>query len=230
MSILKLIQQGGISLIPLAFCSVLIVAVVLERIWTYSRIGNVPQELMRRIENLLAANQWHEAVRLLDGSMNPFARIAKASLMRKAASQQEIADTLTLACDAELAAATRPLPVLGTIGNIAPFIGLFGTVIGIMEAFHSVYQVKSAGADVVSGGIAEALIATAAGLAVGICAVVSNNWCSAWVDDYRLRLERFATEWSYRLHALQQETAELSDTTVIRASAPSLAAAEEPVV
>jgi len=202
MTLLDLIRQGGIALFPLGICSVLVVAVVLERIWAFSRTGQAPQELMRRVENLLAAGKWHDAIRALDAADSPFARIAKASLMHKPTSQEETADILTLTCDAEISAATRPLPVLGTIGNIAPFIGLFGTVIGIMKAFEAVHQAGSAGSDVVSKGIAEALIATAIGLGVGIVAVVANNWCNAWVEDYRLRLERFSTEWSYRLHEL----------------------------
>jgi biopolymer transport protein ExbB len=205
MTLFDLIQQGGITLFPLGLCSVLVVAVVLERIWAFRRTGQVPQELIRRVESLLAADKWHEAIRALDSSDSPFARIAKSSLMRKPSSQAETADTLTLACDAEISSASRPLPVLGTIGNIAPFIGLFGTVIGIMKAFQEVHQSGSAGSDVVSGGIAEALIATALGLGVGIVAVVANNWCNAWVEDYRLRLERFSTEWSYRLHELLPE-------------------------
>lgn len=197
-----LIRQGGVALIPLGLCSVLIVAVILERIWTFSRIGTVPEELMRRIEGLLQAGKLQEALRALDTSASPYARIVVASLERKPRTQQETADILTLACDAELANATRPLPILGTIGNIAPFIGLFGTVIGIMKAFMDVSKNNAAGANVVSAGIAEALIATAIGLGVGMIAVVSNNWCNAWVEDYRLRLERFSTEWSYRLHEL----------------------------
>ena len=205
MTLLELIQQGGIALFPLGVCSVLVVAVVLERIFAFGRTGKVPQELMRRVENLLTAGKWHEAIRALDESDSPFARIAKASLMHRPTSQVETADILTLACDAEVSNATRPLPVLGTIGNIAPFIGLFGTVIGIMKAFEAVSKAGSAGSDVVSKGIAEALIATALGLGIGIVAVVANNWCNAWVEDYRLRLERFSTEWSYRLHEILEE-------------------------
>jgi len=210
----ELIKQGGIALIPLGFCSVLVVAVILERIWSFTRVGDVPRELMRRVENLITGGNWQEAVRLLDDTINPYTRVAKASLMRKNASQQEIADILTLASDAEIAAVSRPLPILGTIGNIAPFIGLFGTVIGIMEAFQRVAVQGAAGAAVVSSGISQALIATACGLAVGICSVVANNWCNAWVEGFRLTLERFCTEWSYRLHELQQQAPATEESAV----------------
>ncbi|HEY3378988.1 MAG TPA: MotA/TolQ/ExbB proton channel family protein, partial [Armatimonadota bacterium] len=175
MSLLSLVEQGGIALIPLGICSVLVIAVILERIVAFTRTGKAPKELMRRVENLLAAGEWYDAIRLLDDYDSPYARVAKASLLHQNASPQEISDLLALACDAELSAATKPLPVLGTIGNIAPFIGLFGTVLGIMKAFASVAKENSAGSTVVSQGISEALIATAIGLGVGIVAVVANN-------------------------------------------------------
>jgi biopolymer transport protein ExbB len=204
MSLLALIEQGGITLIPLGICSILVIAVVLERWRTFSRLNIVPQELLRRVEGFLSGGHRDEAFRLLDETDNPYARVAKASLVSPTMGEQELSDMLTLAADSEVDAASAPLPILGTIGNVAPFIGLLGTVIGIMRAFHEVAQQGQAGANVVSRGISEALIATAVGLGVGIIAVIANNWCTAWVDRFRLRLERFSTEWSYRLHRLNQ--------------------------
>ena len=210
MFLLQLFAKGGVALYPLGFCSILVVAVIFERMWSFSRLGKVPRELVMRVENLITAGNWQEAIRLLDDANSPYARVMKASLMRKQASQQEITDVLTLASDAEIATAARPLLILGTIGNIAPFIGLFGTVIGIMDTFYALRN-NNAGLNVVGPGISQALIATAAGLAVAIIAVVSNNWCNSWVERYRLDVERFSTEWGYRLdevlHPTQQAPA-----------------------
>jgi len=199
MFLLQQFSKGGFALYPLSFCSILVLAVIFERMWAFSRLGTVPRELVQRIENLITAGKWQEAIRMLDDSDNPFARIMKASLLRKQASKEEIGDVLTLASEAEIARAARPLLILGTIGNIAPFIGLFGTVLGIMRTFYALRN-NDAGLNVVGPGISEALIATAAGLAVAIIAVVSNNWCNSWVDHYRLDVERFSTEWGYRLN------------------------------
>ena len=199
MSLFTHLQQGGIALIPLGLCSVLIIGVILDRLWAYSRVRVMPSEYMHRVENLLSAGHWQEAIRLLDSASNPYSRVAKATLLRQSATKEEIVDVLTLACDEEIAAASRLLPILGTIGNLAPFIGLFGTVVGIMEAFQHVAQQGAAGASVVSSGIAQALIATACGLAVGIFSVAANNWCNTWVEGFRLKLERFCTNWSYRM-------------------------------
>lgn len=210
-----LLGQGGLALLlllsPLFICSVLVVAVILERIWTYSRTGKAPKELLRRIEGMVAAGQTYEAINLLEDYDSPYARIIKASLTRKDASKEEVADALALACEAELALATKPLPVLGTIGNLAPFIGLLGTVLGIVHAFKAIADKGATGMNVVSAGIAEALYTTAFGLGVAIIAVVANNWCNAWVERYRLDLERFSTDWSYRLTKLPQSTAKATE-------------------
>ncbi len=207
-SLLSLLQQGGISLIPLGICSVLVITIFLERLWAFSRLGRHPRELVHRVESRLTAGQWQEALRLLDESPSPYARVAKAGLLRRQASPQEVSDMLTLACETEVASASRGLPVLGTIGNVAPFFGLFGTVLGIMRAFQEVSHRGSAEAAAMSGGIAEALVATALGLGVGIAAVIGNNWLQALVEGFRLRLERTATEWVYFLQHLSEPAAE----------------------
>lgn len=210
-SLLTLLAKGGVALYPLGLCSVLIIAVVLERISAFTRLGKFPQEIMRRVENFLTAGKRDQAIRVLDeNNRSSFARVAKAGLLRHTSNPQELEDILTLAVDAELAVAERPLPVLGTIANIAPFIGLFGTVLGIMRAFHE-YSSSQSQLGGVTGGIAEALIATAAGLGVAIVATVSNNWCRAWVDNYRLALERFSTEWSYLLQEGHEAEAQLEE-------------------
>ncbi|OPZ85043.1 MAG: Biopolymer transport protein ExbB [bacterium ADurb.Bin429] len=170
---------------------------------------------MRRVENFLSGGKRDQAIRVLDDARSPFARIAKAGLLRHTSNPQELEDILTLGVDAEIAIAERPLPILGTIANIAPFIGLFGTVLGIMRAFHDYAQMKDAlGVTGVSGGIAEALIATAAGLGVAIIATIANNWCRAWVDGYRLQLERFSTEWSYLLQEGHKAEVPVEEPTV----------------
>lgn len=206
MTLMSLIGQGWIALVPLFICSVLVIAVVLERMWTYAHVGKAPRELVRRVEGMVLSGDVMNAVNLLDDYDSAYARIMQATLSRKNASQEEINDTLLMTCDAEIADASRPLPILGTIGNIAPFIGLLGTVIGIMLAFRMIAIKESAGFSVIGSQLAMALIATALGLGIGIVAVIANNWCLAWVERYRLELEHFSTDWSYRLqHLLGQD-------------------------
>jgi len=90
----------------------------------------------------------------------------------------------------EVEASGSYLWILGTIGSSAPFIGLFGTVVGIMRAFHSMALVGTGGFGVVAGGISEALIATALGLAIGIVSLVFYNYLQNRVEriDGALRI------------------------------------------
>ena len=88
----------------------------------------------------------------------------------------------------------RYLSVLATVGSTATFVGLFGTVWGIMNSFHSIAQTKNTSLAVVAPGIAEALFATAVGLVAAIPAVVAYNKFSADMNRYATRLEGFAGE------------------------------------
>lgn len=204
MTLTQLIGHGGwIALIPLFICSILVVAVILERLWAFTRFSKIPKEAMRRVENLIVKGETYEALQLLDDYNSPYTRIARAGLVLKNPSDEEVTDILTLACETEISTASKPLPVLGTIGNIAPFIGLFGTIIGIMRAFQKIGTSGTAGYTTVSTEIAFALIATAIGLGIGVIAVIANNWCNAFIERYRLDLERFSTEWSYQLKDLR---------------------------
>ncbi|MCK4425229.1 MAG: protein TolQ [Deltaproteobacteria bacterium] len=94
----------------------------------------------------------------------------------------------------ELATMERTLPFLATTGNAAPFIGLFGTVWGIMSSFHSIGLKGSASLATVAPGISEALIATAAGLAAAIPAVIAFNGFMSWMGQMEIQLQGFSND------------------------------------
>jgi biopolymer transport protein ExbB len=202
MPVITLLAKGGFAMIPLGICSLLVLAVTLERIWTLSRLSKVPHELIRRAQEYLAQGQSQAATDLLRADDSAFARVASAGLSSAKGSKDALSDSLTLACDDELAAAQSPLGIVGTIGTIGVYIGLFGAVLGIIQVFARL-QASQASAEMGTGlanaygGLTEVLIATATGLMVSIIAVIAFNWLNAAVDGFRLKLERFATEWSH---------------------------------
>ena len=108
--------------------------------------------------------------------------------------QQRIAQVMRVTIDREMDRLERYLGVLATVGSTATFVGLFGTVWGIMNSFHSIAQSKNTSLAVVAPGIAEALFATAIGLIAAIPAVVAYNKFSADMNRYATRLEGFAGE------------------------------------
>ena len=110
--------------------------------------------------------------------------------------QQRLGQAMQITLDREIGKLERYMPFLATVGSTAPFVGLFGTVWGIMNSFQSIAASKNTSLAVVAPGIAEALFATALGLVAAIPAVIAYNKLSTDLDRYAGRLEAFATEFS----------------------------------
>lgn len=108
---------------------------------------------------------------------------------------ESVARSLVRATNSELMKLERRLPFLATTGSATPFIGLFGTVWGIMNAFQRIGAIQSANIAVVAPGVSEALIATAAGLAAAIPAVIFYNFFLNWVKRLSTQMDDFALEY-----------------------------------
>ncbi len=185
LSVLSMIQQGAVATYPLLLFSVVTVSIILERLWSLRRIVSDSLGLAAGICPSLENGQVQEALRAAQGRIaTPAGRIFSDVLARHADDSLEyLADLTEEKRFEEVEALKGPLWVLGTVGASAPFIGLFGTVIGIIKAFHNMAVMGSGGFSVVAAGISEALVATGLGLAVAIIAVIFYNY-------FQTRIER----------------------------------------
>jgi biopolymer transport protein TolQ len=163
---------------------------VFERdFWSGAPLDELYRRLAKRADHPMAMmfatamEEWREAPKTVDVSYN-------RGLVGR------IARVMELTMDREVEALERHLPSLATIGSTAPFVGLFGTVWGIMNSFQSIAMTKNTTLAVVAPGIAEALFATALGLLAAIPAVVAYNKLSGATDRYANRLSSFADEFS----------------------------------
>lgn len=183
LNVWSLIQQGALSTYPLIFCSVLVLAIALERAWALRGVIAQAGALVGQIAPALSRGDVGSAQGALGtGPATPARRIYADILVaptRQRAELERIADERQFE---EAQGAGANLWVLGTIAAAAPFIGLFGTVMGIIRSFHTMAIAGTGGFGIVAGGISEALIATALGLAVGIVAVVFYNYFQARVE------------------------------------------------
>jgi len=186
--------KGGWAMWPLLFCSILMVAVVIEKIWLFLISQVDLDELMDLIRDSLERGKVDDALSACMATRGPVARVLKNGLLLHGTSREEIEATLERVKMMQLAFLERRLAILGTIGAVAPFIGLFGTVLGIQKAFHRIGIEGQTGLAVVGPGISEALIATAAGLGVAILAVVANNVFQKWVDGFALDMDLAGAE------------------------------------
>lgn len=200
-NLLEVIWMGGIAMIPLAFCSILILAIIIERMWSFRKINIDVEELLYKIQNSIIKDNVMEAINLCEMNQSPLTFIFKEGLLKYDRHKEEIIEVLDRARAEEIMDLKRYIWMLGTIGSIAPFIGLFGTVIGIIRAFHNIGIAGSGGIDVVAAGISEALVATAGGLLVAIIAVAFYNYFIVKVNSiaeelriYTARLVEVLTE------------------------------------
>lgn len=217
LTLLVYFQQGGIAMYPLLLCSIASVAIGVERIWTLYRAGRGTAELRPLLAALIAERRVGEVVERCRGADSPLARLMLAALTAPQGSPEQRHKALERALTQEAGSLERYLSVLATIGSVSPFVGLFGTVLGIMRAFRDIGLAGAAGGAVVAAGIAEALIATAAGLFVAVIAVVAYNHLMGWTQSLLTQAQLAAEE---LLSRLENATSEPDAVTAVSASAP----------
>lgn len=173
---------------PLLLCSVTSLGIVLERMWVVNRAARAARRLHQTVLGALEEGAEAEALALIrrDSSL-------LGSVYRALAGHNEPSDEARIrVAEQRHAAAVRELKrhlwLVGTIGSLAPFIGLFGTVLGIVRAFENMAATGSGGFAVVAAGISEALIATAAGLLIGVLSIFFYN-------AFSVRIANLAAEW-----------------------------------
>ncbi len=198
-NLLTLIEQGGVAMYPLLLFSVVSVAVVLERTWAITRAARAAHRLHRLVLQAADRPGLSDALAIARLDTSPLGRVYEGVLTHTGEDMRaHIARRRHAEGTREL---KRSIWLLGTLGSLAPFVGLFGTVIGIIRAFENMAATGSGGFAVVAAGISEALIATACGLIVGILSIFAYNaflirigevtatWRD-WTDDLLLRLAR----------------------------------------
>ena len=179
---LHVLHQGGVVMWPLGLCSLVVITLAVERAFRFRAADVDGEKMLDNARRLLARGQKDEATRQLQRSRSPAAAAILAVLESEQGNPSNVEQTVAPVAAAERLRLSKNLGFMGTIGNIAPFIGLFGTVLGIMRAFRDIGEVGAAGPAVVASGIAEALVATAAGLFVAVLAVVCFNFYTIWLE------------------------------------------------
>lgn len=178
MDLIQIIHKGAIATYPLIIMSVISVAVVLERLWSLRNIGSTTLRLTEAIVEPISKGQRDLAIAMCKQNFQcPAARIFMNAIARHGGESFEtVSAYATEAMFEETQKLRKHLWILGTVASSAPFIGLLGTVVGIIKSFESMAIMGTGGFTVVAAGISEALVATALGLGVAIIAVIFYNY------------------------------------------------------
>lgn len=184
---MDLIKNAGVVAIPLLICSVLSLAIVFERLYSLMRLRRIETDAYEALSKA-DSKSWTDILRDPAYSAAPVAAILASLLPLAGTSQDTIAQAADIALAMQRVRLRRFLGTLATIGSTAPFVGLFGTVLGVMGAFKGMSQ-SGLSSDKMAGGISEALSATALGLLVAVPSVVAYNYFSGRVQVLLLGIQ-----------------------------------------
>ena len=187
---IEFLSKGGVLVVPIMLCSVLALAIFSERLIRFARMRSRGAGLAEKIAGLLTKKEEDAAMKIARESNSPMGRVLISAIGAKDMDREMLETVIVNATDEEVRNLSTYIQALATIGNIAPLLGLLGTVIGMIKAFMVIQQMGGkVNAAVLAGGIWEAMLTTALGLAVALPAMVAHSYLVARVDRYEARLQ-----------------------------------------
>jgi biopolymer transport protein ExbB len=190
----EIVRAGGPLMWPIIACSILALGIVVERLWTLQEKRVIPPDRVQKVRQLLEAGQVTDKVIAALERDSPLGRVLAAGLANRHRSREIMMERLEDTGRHVVHELERFLSALGTIASISPLLGLLGTVTGIIKAFNAINAGGMGDPRMLSGGISEALITTAAGLLVAIPALIAYRYLRGRVDRIVIEMEKRTIE------------------------------------
>jgi biopolymer transport protein ExbB len=201
--IVDIFVNGGPVMYLIMFCSVVALAILIERIRFYSRNNVNGNNLMKRVRAAINTHHFTDAMRICREDASPFANVIAAGIDHLDYKKDDLLDVMRHEAMIQVKKYDRHVSKLSTIASITPLLGLTGTVTGMISAFSVISNVGIGDPTALAGGISEALYTTAAGLLVGIPALVAHNWCEAKSNDFIEQVETHSLDLANQVNALE---------------------------
>jgi biopolymer transport protein ExbB len=192
--VLEIIKAGGWLMLPILACSVVAVGIIIERCWTLRRQRVAPNHLVSQIWQWQCCNQLNETQINHVREASPLGRVLAAGLLNRNHSREVMRESIEDVGRHVTLELERFLNTLGTIAAITPLLGLLGTVIGMIKVFTVITAQGVGNPAVLAGGISEALVTTAAGLAVAIPSLMFYRYFRGKVTNLVVDMEEQATK------------------------------------
>ena len=187
---LELIQSGGWLMVPILLCSVLAAAICVERWWTLQASRVAPSDLLAQTWSAVKSKEVDQQ-RLRDlRNESPLGQVLAAGLINASRGRDVMKEAMEEAAGQVMHEMQRYLTALGTIASISPLVGLLGTVVGMIKVFQALQLHGAGNENVLAGDISQALITTAAGIAVAIPALIFHRMFVRRVDEHAVTLEQ----------------------------------------
>ncbi|MDC0598571.1 MotA/TolQ/ExbB proton channel family protein [Gammaproteobacteria bacterium] len=197
----ELVRTGGWLMLPIILCSIIAIAIIIERFWTLNPNRIAPKNVLAEVWNKIKSNQMDSA-QLRDLRLSsPLGQILAAGLINSKSGRAIMTESIEQTASHVIHDMERYLSSLGTIAAITPLLGLLGTVLGMIKVFSEIMAQGTGNANVLAGGISEALVTTAAGLCVAIPALLFYRMFTRRVEGLVIELERESIKLIDALHS-----------------------------
>ncbi len=196
----EIVRAGGWLMLPLLLCSVVAVAIIIERLWTLRRRRVLPDDLTVKVWEWAHNRKLDEShLRALSES-SPLGQILASGLLNRSRSRDIMKESIEDTGRHVVHELERYLNSLGTIAAITPLLGLLGTVIGMVKVFTAITTHGVGNPAVLAGGISEALLTTAAGLSIAIPSLIGYRYLRGRVDSLVVQMEKEAMKLVDTIH------------------------------
>ncbi len=187
------IQEGGVVMYPIICLSILALAIFMERLYALRRSKVIPEGLVTELSFFKERGREVEALTTLcDRYDSAMARVIRAGAERMTYGLSEVAHAVEGVGQHEAALLSTNLRMMGVIANLAPMLGLLGTVLGMIHAFSVIAKAGTGHPGLIASGISEALLTTAAGLIVAIPTLAGYHYLRGKIDRYVVEMEEVA--------------------------------------
>jgi biopolymer transport protein ExbB len=200
----ELVRAGGPFMWPIIACSIAAVGILLERLWTLQRKRVLPEELIKRVSQLAESHQVNAKVIDALEKNSPLGRVLAAALANRDRGRDIMMERVQDTGRHVVHELERFLNSLGTIASISPLLGLLGTVAGIIRAFNAVMLGGMGDPRMLAGGISEALVTTAGGLAVAIPSFIAYRYLRGKVERIVIEMEKIAVTFADSLGSTER--------------------------
>ncbi len=188
----EIVKAGGIMMLPILFSSVVAIAIIIERLWTLQRSKVLPTDLFEKVWQWVEGNQLEDRHLTALQQNSPLGKVLAAGLANRNQPREVLRESIEDAGRHVAHEFERFLNALGTIAGMSPLMGLLGTVLGMIRTFNAITSQGIGNPSILASGIAEALVATAAGLMVAIPSLIGYRWLRRYIDNLVVDMEKEA--------------------------------------